>query len=140
MLARWISVLNTYDYQIEHRPGRKHGNADSLSRKPCSQCKRDECIPPGKPMHVRRLGANGEAEVDENSFVVRVNRISQDALKRLQEDDAWIYRFIALLWSYPERKPAWHDISWESRDVKAMWVQWHSMCRKWFIVPQMAGR
>ena len=44
MLARWISVLDTYDYQIEHRPGRKHGNADSLSRKPCSQCKRDECI------------------------------------------------------------------------------------------------
>ena len=94
----------------------------------------------GKPMHVRRLGANGEAEVDENSFVDWVNRISQDELKRLQEDDAWISRFIALLRSYPERKPAWHDISRENRDVKAMWVKWHNMCRKWFIVPQMADR
>lgn len=39
-LARWIEVLQQYDYRIIHRPGRNHGNADSLSRKPCRQCKR----------------------------------------------------------------------------------------------------
>lgn len=34
MVARWISVLDTYDYLIEHRKGSQHTNADVLSRKP----------------------------------------------------------------------------------------------------------
>ncbi len=31
-LARWIEELTQYDMQIQHRPGKKHGNADGLSR------------------------------------------------------------------------------------------------------------
>ena len=31
MLARWISVLNTYGFSIIHRKGMNHGNADGLS-------------------------------------------------------------------------------------------------------------
>ena len=37
-VARWIEVLSAYNYQIQHRPGRKHQNADALSRDPCGQC------------------------------------------------------------------------------------------------------
>ena len=37
-VARWIQVLGEYDYQVIHRPGKGHGNADGLSRKPCPQC------------------------------------------------------------------------------------------------------
>ena len=36
--ARWIKVIDTYDITFQHRPGRKHGNADALSRYPCRQC------------------------------------------------------------------------------------------------------
>ena len=36
--ARWIEVIHTYDITFQHRPGRKHGNADTLSRYPCRQC------------------------------------------------------------------------------------------------------
>ena len=47
MLARWLSVLGTYDFVLEHRPGAKHGNADGLSRttggKKCKPCPRDDC-------------------------------------------------------------------------------------------------
>ena len=32
-VARWLEVLAQYDFEIQHRPGRKHQNADSLSRK-----------------------------------------------------------------------------------------------------------
>ena len=37
-IARWLSILGPYDFDIEHRPGKKHGNADALSRYPCKQC------------------------------------------------------------------------------------------------------
>jgi len=51
-VARWLEILAEFSYQIEHRPGKKHGNADRLSRRPdegCRQClnieKRDRCPP-----------------------------------------------------------------------------------------------
>ena len=31
--ARWLEILEEYDYSIVHRPGRLHTNADSLSRR-----------------------------------------------------------------------------------------------------------
>ena len=35
-LARWMTLLEQYDFAIQHRPGAKHGNADGLSRRPAS--------------------------------------------------------------------------------------------------------
>lgn len=32
MLAKWPSTVDTFDLKIQHRPGTKHQNADSLSR------------------------------------------------------------------------------------------------------------
>ena len=43
MLARWISVLNTYDFFIIHRKGMNHGNADGLSRRSCTNAKCADC-------------------------------------------------------------------------------------------------
>ena len=37
-VARWIELLSEYDFEIQHRPGKKHQNADALSRDPCAQC------------------------------------------------------------------------------------------------------
>jgi len=40
-VARWLEILAEFSYRIEHRPGKKHGNADGLSRRPdggCRQC------------------------------------------------------------------------------------------------------
>ena len=31
-LARWLDTLSEYDFEIRHRAGRIHGNADALSR------------------------------------------------------------------------------------------------------------
>ena len=35
-VARWLEVLSTFSMAIEHRPGRLYGNADGMSRKPCT--------------------------------------------------------------------------------------------------------
>ena len=36
-LARWILKLQEYDFEIEHRPGSRHRNADALSRLPVGE-------------------------------------------------------------------------------------------------------
>jgi hypothetical protein len=36
-LARWLEVLSRFDLDIEYRPGKKHQNADGLSRRPWRQ-------------------------------------------------------------------------------------------------------
>lgn len=33
-IARWIELLSAFDFDIEYRPGTKHGNADGMSRCP----------------------------------------------------------------------------------------------------------
>ena len=33
-IARWQEVLQEYDFTCHHRPGKQHGNADALSRRP----------------------------------------------------------------------------------------------------------
>ena len=46
MVARWIIQLSCYDFDIEHRKGVNHGNADGLSRKEIKvrhKCRWDTC-------------------------------------------------------------------------------------------------
>ena len=40
--ARWLEQLAPFEFDIIHRPGNKHANADGLSRIPCRQCGRQE--------------------------------------------------------------------------------------------------
>ena len=60
MLARWLAYLYTYDWDIQHRPGIRHGNADAMSRFPlgtkiigCDRGGCGDCGPP--PSHLSLL-------------------------------------------------------------------------------------
>jgi len=33
-LARWLTLIEQYNYEVAHRSEKRHGNADGLSRKP----------------------------------------------------------------------------------------------------------
>ena len=44
-LWRWWEILHPFQYTIEHRAGRKHGNADALSRYPYPQEEIDKLLP-----------------------------------------------------------------------------------------------
>ncbi|KAI8516381.1 hypothetical protein Bbelb_049620 [Branchiostoma belcheri] len=58
--ARWLLRLATYNFKIEHRPGARHGNADSLSRRPCDQCgKTDTASEPPTVLVVRQADPEG---------------------------------------------------------------------------------
>ncbi|KAK3083233.1 hypothetical protein FSP39_017411 [Pinctada imbricata] len=57
-IARWLETLASYDFDIEHRAGRVHQNADALSRRPfydsCTYCERYENSHMELP-HVERI-------------------------------------------------------------------------------------
>ena len=36
-LARWLTFIEQFDFEVSHRAGSKHGNADMLSLKPADQ-------------------------------------------------------------------------------------------------------
>ncbi|CAC5415768.1 unnamed protein product [Mytilus coruscus] len=41
-LARWLEELGTCNLTVTPRAGRKHSNADAMSRRPCKSCERQE--------------------------------------------------------------------------------------------------
>ena len=46
MVARWMARIASYDYTLEIREGKKHANADGMSR--CRQCRREGCPADGR--------------------------------------------------------------------------------------------
>ena len=42
--ARWLEVMSSYTFEVQHRAGIKHGNADGLSRRPCDDCEQCDRI------------------------------------------------------------------------------------------------
>ena len=59
--ARWCEILEEYDFEIRHRPGRSHGNADAMSRVPCRQCGWQEEVE--NAVEVRNIHFDAAAEV-----------------------------------------------------------------------------
>lgn len=86
-LARWLEQLGQYEYDIVHRPGKLHKNADALSRRYAQ----GECLgvtsqpePPGvslQPAVAERLFASKEDACD--SMSARTSSVSSDCTKSI---------------------------------------------------------
>ena len=74
-MARWLEKLEEYDFNIIHRPGLKHNNADALSRMPCQQC--------GRQSHAD--GNNPEETVSaDHAVAYYFPGMSDEEMQRLQ--------------------------------------------------------
>jgi len=115
--SRWLEVLEEFTFQVEHRPGRKHENADALSRRPCRQC--GLCAPQTsvtEAVGVRAL------QLDHHDTVVW----STEAIKCAQERDPDIGPLYKAL-TNNEEKPLWDTVLGASQETKAYWTQWNLM-------------
>ena len=77
-MAQWITLLSEYDMCIEHRPGKKHGNADALSR--CMEGCRDTDdwdFPAGVQTTLTEL--QGQAQTHYTSVMTRAQAKKQQA-------------------------------------------------------------
>ncbi|CAK1580245.1 unnamed protein product [Parnassius mnemosyne] len=125
-VARWIELLQEYDFVIEHRSGKSHGNADALSRRPC----------PGDCKHCTRQEGNEVVSVR----ILRTDQLInewKDSLQHAQQEDSYIKPILEWM-KASAPKPKWSDVSAMSSTTKSYWAQWDSLliqdgvlCRKW---------
>ena len=104
-MARWIERLQGFDFDIQHRPGRIHSNADALSRRPCG----DNCLHCNKheTVSVQRLAAVG------NDWAT-----AQESDVDLRQVKSWLKN---------GAKPEWHDIVSQSGTLKSYWSMFDSL-------------
>lgn len=143
-LARWIEILDTYDVQIQHRPGRVHQNADALSRRPCgpcSHCERKEANDRHqKSEHTCDENMNSNITEDEFPKCMVItgqsaekcpnqpwfNSWSNTELIALQGEDPDI-QLIAKWKNDATEKPPWEDVSSKSNAARNYWLKWEEL-------------
>ena len=74
-LNKQPSTIETFNYQIQYRPGRQHQNADTLSRKPNRKCPNTSC-PDCYPSSVN-VGQDDNGEADSLMLVTATNKIEE---------------------------------------------------------------
>ncbi|CAG2230871.1 unnamed protein product [Mytilus edulis] len=150
--ARWLEELGTYNLTVTHRAGRKHSNADALSRRPCKSCERQE-----SGNHTSD-DETDEIQLEETDFVnqelheneeptprieiVRVCTRSQtgnqssatpsgycidgwdpDSIRQCQLEDPDMSLIVTYL-QEKKNKPDWDQVSKGTSFQKTIWRQW----------------
>lgn len=114
-IARWLERLQTYDFEVQHRKGKMHGNADALSRRPCkADCK-----------HCKRAD---ERELSASVYTIEAIASDEWSDERLREDqlkDADLAPIIC--WLEGGSRPEWHQVAEKGSIVKSYWAQWDSL-------------
>jgi len=133
-MARWLEILGTYDYEAK---GAKHGNADALSKQPCSrgECgfsdriearhKPDDNSFCGAVTRNRsrelNLGAGSPQEME-----LWINGVTTEELQTEQRCDPILSPVISWLESGLGR-PKWEQISSLSPELKGYWAQFERL-------------
>ncbi|GFX81698.1 retrovirus-related Pol polyprotein from transposon 412 [Trichonephila clavipes] len=117
-VARWIQRLNEYYFDIRHRKGSSHGNADALSRRPC----------PENCRHCSRVETKYDYAIRQITTSTATPRDpwSDEKVREDQMADLDIKPLIEFMES-SSNKPSWQDISAYSPTTKQYWALWNSL-------------
>ena len=146
--ARWLEILGTYDFDIQHWLGRYHGNCDGLSRRPCEETECDQCARIQKyeaetvvhiPKRLPREETNGRAvktaekELSGDKKVVYaippctetpwIESMSVEEMRRAQLEDPIIGEFIQMKEKNAVR-PTWEEVAPLGNKFKGYWTHW----------------
>ena len=132
-LARWLTFFEEFDYEIVHREGKRHSNADGLSRRPESVAtfERNERAEPQlsssdddemeHEMAVRNISSPSDETTEGTAtFSVREN------LPELQQTDHELGPLIKRRLE-SERKPDIDEVSAEPEATKRLIYQWERL-------------
>ena len=114
--ARWLSLIEEYDFTLLHRPGARHGNADAMSRRPCT--KHDCCTEAATMKEVR---------VIENQIADALLSTREEVdLASEQRQDPELNEVIQFV-STRSEAPGFDEIGLGSSVVKSLCRQFHRL-------------
>ena len=111
-VARWLEALAEYDFEVVHRPGRQHMNADGLTRQHCQQC--------GQQCNAAVTATSQQQEAEAVLSVENWPSWEPEELGKQQGDDPDVNKaFIST------REGAWPDSIplAESQVFQSLWAQ-----------------
>ncbi|GBM64254.1 Retrovirus-related Pol polyprotein from transposon 297 [Araneus ventricosus] len=118
-IARWIQSLQKYDFEIQHRKGISHGNANALSRRPCQEsCK-----------HCMNAEKNFGMETDISVKILTMTIVdpwSSCEIQKAQQEDPTIKPILEKKPNSADR-PSWQEIALKSPATKHYWALWDSL-------------
>ncbi|KRX12461.1 Retrovirus-related Pol polyprotein from transposon 17.6, partial [Trichinella nelsoni] len=113
-VARWLERLAEYEFEVVHRPGQQHRNADALSRRVCKQC---GVINPTEDAQVAAMTLGQTGRIQE----------WQDADPELRQIREWLEKR-----DWPQEPPAGSHMFrslWSQRD--RLTLRDGILCRTW---------
>ena len=119
-VARWLELLEEYDFEVQHRPGSQHCNADAMSRIPeHSQVNATaaSCV-----IYPSRTHDEAASE-DQWPF-----RRSSQQLRQAQTADENIKAVME--WLVSGVRPAFSDVRGASLETRSLWAQWNTLVVK----------
>jgi len=157
--ARWLELLGEFDFDVQHRPGTRHGNADAMSRHPCLN--RPSCtachpeVGHCNAMEVAASPLSGELADDSAEPAPSTStrehtdgatafsgeladhpKFSSENIAHLQRGDKNLNVIVTLMECGTE-KPSWSAVELQS-ETKTLWNEWQRLvikdnvlCRKW---------
>ena len=115
---RWLQVLGIYDFEIQHRPGSQHRNADGLSQRPCTECL--HCEIQERKEEIGNQGCPGHRVCALNFDPVDTTRQwcepwSKEEIQGWQKEDAILDTVVT--WLETGRKPPKKDLQEEGASL-----------------------
>ena len=125
--------MESYNFTIEHRSGKQHGNADGLSRQ-CSLCKfcsrQEDKEDVYLDQYVREAKAGDEPSTSNQEPVARTKSIKE--IREAQLNDVELKPVIQ--WLETKNRPKWNGVSSLNRNVKALWPKWNQLIGEFEIL------
>ena len=114
-VARWLELLEEYDIEVHHRPGKQHSNADALFRIPSA------------PAFAMVTSTTAGAVVDEsaNTTDFRKSRMDRNYRRQPQESQETDARTkLVIEWVALGKRPKLKDIVELTPNIRIIWEQW----------------
>lgn len=149
--ARWLALIEEFDFEVQHVAGARHQHADALSRRPCRQCGRNEFeneeVSAQPELNVQncdvfacragrvsdpdyRPGSGTSAQpppTDESPNVDSVWRVRSPAeLAELQRTCPDIGTIVRLRFEFDEQPP-FDEVRGQSENTKFYWTLWSQL-------------
>ena len=129
-MARWLQILCSFDMEIQYRAGRKHSNADGMSRVPCKQCQHCGTSEDTESKHTIHTAVSQKSDITHSGDMSLMN--AQQSDRNSQKMRQWVEK---------GTKPSYDSIIGENYVMQSLYSQWNKLvihesllCREWKVI------